>query len=298
MASQAATISLSHHESLQRLSITAAGTDASQKISVAGPVDMRFDALGRSFELQLAPNSRLLGVARSIPGNTATPYLGKLAGTEDSWVRIVIAGGQPSGLIWDGSELFAIERAGENIAGTDAAIIFRLSDAVIAPGSMTCGSGDSLTNAGDVYKTLASELQAATAQAEGATKEISVGAVGDAEFAAIHGTNSQQAILDRLSNVDGIFSSQVGVQISVPLVQVFTDPGSSSYPFSATVNAGDLLDELATYRDSEPNQNVNGLTHLWTGKNVESNTGNDTTVGIAFAGALCQQRFGAVEGQD
>ena len=236
MAVQAATISLSHHEPLERLSVSAAGTDGNQKIGVAGPVDMRFDALGRSFELQLAPNSRLLDVARSIPGSTATPYLGKLAGVDDSWVRIVIANGQPAGLVWDGSELFAIERGGENIAGADTAIIFRLSDAVIAPGSMTCGAGDSFTNAGAVYKTLASELQAATAQAEGAATEINVGAVVDAEFASIHGANSQQAILDRLSNVDGIFSGQVGVQINVPLVQVFSDSGAGSYPFSATVN--------------------------------------------------------------
>ncbi len=300
MAVQAATISLSHHERLERLSITAAGTDGSQKIGVAGPVDMRFDALGRSFELQLAPNSRLLGVARNIPGNTATPYLGKLAGVEDSWVRIVIADGQPSGLIWDGNELLAIERAGENVAGSDATIIFRLSDAVIAPGSMTCGAGDGFTNAGALYKTLASELQAATAQAEGATTEIDVGAVGDAEFAGLHGANAQQAILDRLSNVDGIFSSEVGVQINVPLVQVFTDSGAGSYPFSTTVDAGDLLGELATYRDGEPNQNVNGLTHLWTGKDVEA-SGNNSTVGIAYSGGigrggglvLCNRQFGA-----
>ena len=72
-----------------------------------------------------------------------------------------------------------------------------------------------------------------------------IGAVGDAEFARIHGTNSQQAVLERLNNVDGIFSSEVGVQINVPLVQIFTDSGAASYPFSDTVAAGDRV-RLAT----------------------------------------------------
>jgi MYXO-CTERM domain-containing protein len=305
MAAQAASISLSHHETLERLSVAAAGADGNQKIGVAGPVDMRFDALGRSFELQLTPNSRLLDAARNIADKTITPYLGKLAGIEDSWVRMVIADGQPSGLIWDGSELFAIERAGENVAGSSAAIIYRLADAVIAPGSMTCGAGDSFANAGAVYKTLTSELRAATAQAEGATTQIDVGAVGDAEFAGIHGANSQQAILDRLSNVDGIFSSEVGVQINVPLVQVFTNSAAGSYPFDqgagSTIAAGDLLDELRVYRNNEPNQNTHGLTHLWTGKDIEGIGGNNSTVGIAYSGGigqggglvLCNREFGA-----
>ena len=129
MAVQAATISLSHHEPLQRLSISGASVDGSQKIGVAGPVEMKFDALGRSFELQLSPNGRLLDAARDLAGNSVIPYRGKLAGNDSSWVRIVIADGVPSGLIWDGSELLAIERPGDNVAGADSTIIYRLADA-------------------------------------------------------------------------------------------------------------------------------------------------------------------------
>ena len=292
-AAHAGQISLLHHEPLQRLNIASAAIDGSQKIGVTGPVDMRFDALGRVFDLQLSPNSRLLDAARDIPGGAVIPYRGELTGVANSWVRIVIADGMPSGLVWDGNELFAIERPGQNLAGSDAAIIYRLADAVITPGSMTCGAGDSLTNGGEVYKSMVTELSAVSAQAAGATTEINIGAVGDAEFANLHGANAQQAIIDRLNNVDGIFSGQVGVQINVPLVQVFSNPGAASYPFTGTVVAGDLLDELASFRSTEANQNANGLTHLWTGKNVESDTGNSSTVGIAFTGALCSRQFGA-----
>jgi len=292
-ALEAGAISLSHHETLQRLSIHGHASDGSQKLTVAGPVDLSFDALGRSFELQLSPNSNLLAIARNTAATGVVPYRGQLAGNDNSWARIVIANDAPTGLIWDGTDLFAIEGPGDNIVGSDSTIIYRLADAVIAPGSMTCGTADSFSNGGAVYKSLVNELNAATAQAAGAVSEINVGAVGDAEFSNQHSANSQQAILERLNVVDGIFSGQTGIQINVPLVQVFTDPAAAAYPFSNTVVASDLLDELAVYRNTEPNQNVNGLTHLWTGKNVEGDTGNSTTVGIAFTGALCRRQFGA-----
>jgi len=291
MAAQAATISLSHHEPLQRLSIGGASVNGSQKLGAVGPVEMRFDALGRSFELQLSPNARLLDTARDLTGNAVTPYRGKLAGNESSWVRIVIANGAPAGLIWDGSELFAIERPGDNVVGSDSTIIYRLADAVIAPGSMTCGTGGSLTNGDAVYKTLTAELSATTAQAAGAVSEIDIGIVADGEFFSRHGDNSGQRIIDRMSLVDGYFSEQVGIQINWPLVQVFSN--SATDPFTDVLVAGDLLTELRDYRDGEPNQHVNGLTHLWTGRNVESDTGNNSTVGIAYTGALCSRRFGA-----
>ena len=284
-------ISLAHHETLQRLSIQGYATDGSQKLATAGPVRMSFDALGRSFELQLTPNTNLLSVARKVSAYGVVPYRGQLAGNDDSWARIVMANGAPTGMIWDGTELFAIEGPGDNIAGSDSVIIYRLADAVIAPGSMTCGSSDLFGNGSAVYKSLVSELSAA--QAPGAIDEINIGAVGDAEFYNRHGADSQQEILDRLSNVDGIFSAELEIQINVPIVQVFNDATAINYPFTNTVVASGLLDELAAYRNGEPNQNVNGLTHLWTGKDVESDTGNSSTVGIAFTGALCRRQFGA-----
>jgi hypothetical protein len=180
MAAQGETVSLSHYEPLQRLSITTTGIDGSRKIGAAAPVDMRFDALGRKFDLQLSPNSRLLDAAREIPGNSVVPYRGALAGIENSWVRIVMSDGMPSGMIWDGNELFAIERAGDNIAGADATIIYRLADAFVAPGSMTCGAGGSLTNGNAIYKALTAELEATMAEAAVADKIIEIGLVGDA----------------------------------------------------------------------------------------------------------------------
>jgi uncharacterized repeat protein (TIGR01451 family)/MYXO-CTERM domain-containing protein len=297
-AASSGAVSLSHHEALQRLSIQGQSNDGDQKLRAAGPVDLSFDALGRSFELQLSPNSTLLSAARNATAKGVIAYRGQLTGVSDSWARIVITDGKPSGLIWDGNELFAIEGPGSNVADADFTIIYRLADAVIAPGSMTCGVGDSFGNGAALYKTLVAELSAA--QALGAVSEIDVGAVGDFDFFALHGVNSDTEILTRLNNVDGIFSAELGIQVNVPIVETFETDAAD--PFTDTVVAGDLLAELSTYRDGNAAQNANGLTHLWTGKDVVSDTGNNSTVGIAYIGsvgqpgnslALCSRRFGA-----
>ena len=282
-------VSLSHHEALQRLSIQGQSSDGGQKLRLAGPVDLSFDALGRTFELQLSPNSNLLSAAGSATAHGVVPYRGQLSGVADSWARIVITDGEPTGLIWDGNELFAVEGPGHNLAGSDSAIIYRLADAVIAPGSMTCGAGDSFSSGAIAYKTLAAELRAAAAQGPGAVSEINIGAIGDFEFFGRHGANSDTEIVTRLNNVDGIYSAEIGIQINVPVIETFATDAAD--PFTDEVDASLLLDEVAAYRNANATQNANGLTHLWTGKDVVG--ANNSTVGIAFTGALCRQRFGA-----
>ena len=287
-AAGADAVSLVHYESLQRLDVQGVGSLDNQKTSVAGPVDVTFDAFGRTFDLELTPNRNLLNAIAGAGG--PVPYRGRIAGNSESWVRIVMADGVPGGLIWDGQELFAIERPGDNAAGASHSIVFRLADAVIAPGSMTCGTGGaSFSSGATMYKTLANELVAAS-QAPGAVSEINIGTIGDFEFFGVHGADSDTAIMERMNNVDGIFSTEVGVQINVPLIETFTD---ASDPFSDELNASLLLDEVATYRANTSAQNANGLTHLWTGRDVENDSGGSSTVGIAFTGALCRTQFGA-----
>jgi uncharacterized repeat protein (TIGR01451 family) len=296
-AAQDGPVSLSHFEALQRLSFESPGASADRKFAGAGPTDMKFDALGRSFELELAPNSRLLTAVGGSTAGGAMPYRGRLAGKPDSWVRITIIDGTPTGLIWDGSELLAVERPGNNLAASGTPIVYRLADAVIAAGAMTCGGGKPITTGNVAYEALVSELNVTKEQAAGAVLEIDMGAIGDFEFFSRHGAGSRDQIIARLNNVDGIFSRELGIQINVPVVEVFSDVND---PFTSEVNAGLLLDEVALYRRNNTSQNANGLTHLWTGKNVESDSGSPSTVGIAFNGVLCSRQFGAAlsEGRD
>ncbi len=281
-------ISVSHVEPLQKLEITRPRTDGLQKLTARGPVSLRFDAMGRVFDLQLETNSRLLPAsARTALGENFGVYRGALRDVPGSWARIVLADGVPAGLIWDGTELFAVESPLDSRIAADSAVIYRLADAVIQPGTMSCGADLRPGNGATVYQKLQAELGMSTLQGPGAVQELALAAIGDYEFTTDMGgdTAANQAIVTRLNSVDGIFSQQLGVQISVELVETNSDIND---PFTDVTDAGDLLVELGTYRNNTAAQRARGLTHLYTGKNLDS-----STVGIAYSGALCSTRFGA-----
>ena len=157
-------VMLSHYEPLQQLTLHTMSTgaaNASQKPGSAAPLVMSFDALGRRFDLELEPNSRLLSVARQNPLLDGVDiYRGELAGRPGSWARIVVSDGMPSGLFWDGSEMYAIEAPGDSIVQSSVSVIYRLADAQIAPGSMSCGSASMVTTGSAAMDGLLDELGA------------------------------------------------------------------------------------------------------------------------------------------
>ncbi|MEX2124404.1 MAG: M12 family metallo-peptidase [Woeseia sp.] len=286
LASEETGIVVSHFEPLQKLTLENATPTAQQKIRQTGPVTLTFDALGRSFNLELEPNDRLLSRAsrQSLPGGIAL-YRGRIAGKADSWTRIVVANGAPQGLIWDGEQMFAVEAPGDSAVQSTSPVIYRLADTYVVPGTMSCGASTGGGSAAAMYAKLVGELATAQASAPGATSQIDFGAIGDFEFVDRIGVGADAAIATRLNNVDGIFSEQLGVQINVETLEIHADPDD---PFTDTLDSGDLLDELSAYRLDTPLQRSQGLTHLFTGRNLDTNT-----VGIAFLDALCSPRFGA-----
>ena len=207
-----------------------------------------------------------------------------MAGRPDSWARIVISDGDPTGLIWDGEQMFAIEAPNDSALNTNSPAIYRLADTYIVPGTMGCGTTGEAGNAAASYQKLTGELDDVIAQAPGAMEELNIGMVGDFEFTDSMGSGVDAAILTRMNNVDGIYSEQLGVQITVQTVETFSD---SNDPFTTSV-PGYLLDQLGVYRASTPAQNSQGLTHMFTGRNLDS-----STVGIAYRDRLCSARFGA-----
>ena len=276
---------VSHHEEFRDFNLrgTAQNSqgDSDSLAAESSATVLSFNALGRSYDLQLVDNSRLLsGDARSALANNIQLYRGHLAGADGSWARITVVDGIPRGVIWDGEQLIAIEGPGDNALGSASPIIYRLADTYVIPGTMSCGSGGAMISGAAMYEGLVRELTAARAVAAGATSEIQVSTVGDFEFFNIHGAGSEAAIITRLSVVDGIFSDAVGVQITLPTPEVFTD--NVADPFSVTTDATTLLAELGAHRAASSTHNTAGLTHLYTGKVLDS-----TTVGIAYTDALC-----------
>src|SRR5262249_17730464 len=108
-----------------------------------------------------------------------------------------------------------------------------------------------------------------------------VGVVADYEFYQVFNSDPEGAIIARMDIVDGIWSSQVGVKISLaPLTVVKT----ATEPFTSTVPS-DLLSQVEQYRSSHAAQRATGVTHLMTGRDLDGDT-----VGIAYMGTVCNSQ--------
>ncbi len=263
---------------------------------------LRFDAFGRRFELSLERNTRIMRDAKS----AGVAYRGSIAPLPGSWVRLTRTGNDLHGLIWDGSELYVIEPAREARAflvnpaeyakGTN--VIYRLSNTLVDLGPGFCSAvppatqDDADTGTGlSTFKALTRDLKShlVLQQAAGATLTLSLSALGDASFRQNYPSEAEahDAILIRLNNVDGIYSAQLGVEISISSVEVY-DVGTD--PFSSTLVPRDLLEELGSHRSNSDTLQGDGLTHLFTGRDLGGPTVE--TVGIAFIDTLCQRQYG------
>ena len=253
-----------------------------------GAATLEFTAFGRGFRLQLSTNQRLAQLAA---GSSVQLYKGALEGVPGSWARISVHDGLPRGMIWDGRELFIVDAAPESVNyGAAGTVMYKLSDAVLERG--VSFTGDAVVKPRDPaadYGAMVGELRArAHALQDGvATEKVEISILGDAAYLARYESEAEarDAILTRLNNVDGIFSSQVGVELQVVSVDL---AGEFTAGLSATTDSSTLLEELGQLRRQTPALVATGLTHLFTGRDLDGDT-----VGIAYSEALCSQRFGA-----
>ena len=269
-----------HHQAIQ----------LSSRPDVGSAERVTFDAYGRRFDLAVAPNER---IRRSLSAGSHTmPLEGTVEGAPGSWVRITRSPSGWRGMFYDGQELYAIEAAQDLAGSTEEAlnvtgaapIIYRLADAVLPPDeNMTCEivqpEADPPTAAA-AFQDVTRELRIQAAQLS-PMKQVRIGVVGDFEFSnlSLSGASPEDAIVSRMNIVDGIFSSQLGVKISLAPSTIFR---TASDPFTKS-KATDLLSELRSYRRNSSSQMALGITHLMTGRDLDGDT-----VGIAYIGSVCQ----------
>lgn len=280
----------------ERLNVAAPAATAASEQKSSRSRDVQFDAYGRRFVLSLQPNDKLSPLLQSKSGTASVDlYRGKIDGVSQSWVRIGVADGELHGMLWDGADLYIIEPIADlrdslpanTPADADGTAIFRLADVMMKPGAASCGADTAAkaSKGSEAYGSLLDELKNAPGvmQAVGASRRLEISALGDSLFVSQFANEAQARteILVRLNNVDGIFSSQLGVEIQVPSIDI----GDS---LSDSTVASSLLDQLAALRNSSPNLYSRGLTHLFTGRDLEG-----TTVGIAYVDSLCDRKFGA-----
>ena len=283
VSASASDVRIGYSEPLEALSYERASGDF-QKLGAPGVQKLGFNAFSRHFDITLTPNHTLLdAVGRKALGPELQIYRGSLADSAGSWVRIVIADGLPRGLVFDGKEMYAIEaEAGE-------ARIFRLADMHVAPGALACGHAGAVRNGAELFKTLIDETAPVVLAAQGTTSEIDIAVVADSKFASDKGDNAEAEMITRMNNVDGIFSSQLGVQINVGRVDVFdsTNDPFTDDSFTGEVVAGNLLAKVVKFRSDSDAQKANGLTHLFTGHALKG-----ATIGVAYVGVLCNESHG------
>ncbi|HEU4600542.1 MAG TPA: M12 family metallo-peptidase [Steroidobacteraceae bacterium] len=277
------------------LSVLTHAAHAGQQKLRSDHLAAQFDAFDRRFDLQLQVNSKW--APSQTPVSALALYRGTIVNAAGSWVRLGIAGEDVHGLIWDGRELFAIEPAAAVksalIAPTSSSahnVMFRIADTWLDPGSTSCEATDTLNDAvgKDGYASLVGELksQAQTQRAPGATLKLDLAILSDSAFLARYAgkQEARDALLLRLNNIDGIYSSQLGIEIQAPTLLV--DDASTDH-LSSEADPSKLLAELANLRRSTPELRSRGLAHLFTGRDLQG-----TTVGIAYVDALCDQKYG------
>jgi hypothetical protein len=270
-----------YHEKIVLRNLT--GVGAAERVS--------FEAYGRHFDLLLQPNVRM---KRALPTTARNfePLQGTVEGAQGSWARLTRGTTGWRGVFSDGHDIYAIEPAGEVadavILPLDSQpsdpIVYRLSDALLPEeGEAFCETplapvpDETPPTVLKAFRSLAAELQSA---AVAPNRKIRIGVVADREFAQAFsvGLSPEEAMVARMNVVDGIFSSQVGVKIELGTPTVFRDAGD---PFSRFA-ASSLLDEVRRWRRDTPAQLALGLTHLFTGRDL-----NGDTVGIAYLGSVC-----------
>lgn len=226
---------------------------------------------------------------------------GKLQGNSRSWARITRTSDGVHGLVWDGADLQVIEPSSALSSGTIAradadTVMFKLSDTTVDLGSEYCGSDPVLSptltaNASSpsglaTYQALADEISADFAETGLPNVRLEMQIVADAEFRARYVSDdaAREALLVRLNNIDGIFSAQVGLEVTATGLQIYN---SNPAALSNSTDAGALLSSLGQWRNSSALMSSYAVTHLFTGRDLDGDT-----LGIAYIGNVCSSRYG------
>ena len=246
---------------------------------------MQFDAFGRRLRFRLEPNRALVRRESGGLADDVEVYRGEVDGKPGSWARFTVVDGQPLGMFFDGTELFAVESP-DRRTGLSSPVVYRLADLEISPGTLRCSHGGQSRNAMQLLSAVSAETSRPAVQnALDGTPNLDVALVADFEFTDEFGADTNAELLARMNIVDEIFSQQLGIRITVSHIDTYP---TSNDPFSNETNSSLLLEELSEFRFGSDEQRAAGITHMFTGRSLDGNN-----VGIAFRESLCSGRFGA-----
>ena len=268
-----------------------------RELSKSQSVNLDLSAFAVPMQALLSGHEELLGrvpnhIADEIKASDAVFLKGRLKDNPRSWVRLSRVSGQWSGAVWDGYELYLIDDAAalrssgfSGIPFDAETVIFRQREA------RWPAARDLVVDPRTDFRIPPGQLDLANwslpdtvpekGTTPGSSRELSMTIVADTEFIAINSANPAAAVMARINVVDGVYASQTGVAIRVAHLELLTDNGPLT-----TTDSGDLLRDFRSYMNSSDLPQP-GLTHLFSGKNFDSNI-----VGVAYLGVLCSQSYG------
>jgi hypothetical protein len=254
----------------------------------APTLQVRLEADGRIHTFNLRRNEAMGQLGERLAGR-ADAYTGEAGPYAGSWAALTRIGNRWSGIWYDGGEYYGIDTAGTlaeasidaGMRSPDSLMVYRLRDA----------QWEEMSHEGDTRAVPVSGAQVAKQLAPmalslppGTQRRLEVAVVGDALLAERDGEAVEANLLARLNIIDGLFAAQLGVRVAAGSVTIY--PSHDDEPFGRTTDADHLLDELSAWRYGNLQQRASGLTHLFTGRNL-----NGRTVGMAFMDALCARRY-------
>ncbi len=244
-----------------------------------------------TLELMVAPNDirspryRAEAVAEDGIAYPVTPaslrtFRGTAAGIPGSEVRFSLREDAIEGIVITPHEWYLVEPLRNYDATADQAemVVYRASD-IIPEAFGTCATAlaeQISTQAAHVQGVIAAQFAIAGASVSVAD----VATEADYEFVTANGSaaNANNAILDIMNQVDGIYSSQLNISLHVIYQHAWATSGD---PYTST-DPSSMLAEFRNWGSTNLGSVPYDIAHMWTGKDMDG-----STVGIAYVGVTC-----------
>jgi hypothetical protein len=218
------------------------------------------------------------GLTRSVRKNPSHTFRGTVPGNQSIEARFTIRENVIEGLLITPQEWYFIEPVSNYTAhiGPSEMIAYRASDIRLeAIGACSTSLVHRIDKSGEI---IGPQLSAVSA-----ISVADIATEADYEYVtALGGSNAaNDAILEIMNQVDGIYTTQLSISLRVVFQHTWA---TERDPFSSTAPP-DILDEFRKYWTDHYRAVDFDIAHMWTGKDMD-----DGTVGIAYQDVMCNSR--------
>jgi len=217
-----------------------------------------------------------------LPEQTRT-FRGTVPGIAGSEARFSIHDDSIEGIVLTPDAWYLVEpmRHYDPSSPQTEMVVYRTSD-IIAESFGTCGTALAEQIGDQIFRI----HEALTPQMLDASSSLAIADVAteaDYEFVSAYGNSASanNAILDIMNQVDGIYSAQLSISLRVGYQHTWetvSDPYTSTAPST-------MLSEFRNHWSANFSSVPFDLAHMWTGKDMDG-----STIGIAYLGVACNAR--------